>query len=1648
MKHQFIWRDGMRKMYRKFVVASVSASVVSSMVVPNGINVHAEQEAFSDVSKDAFYYEAVQNLAARGIINGFQDGTFRPNERVTRGQAAVMLASALNLNTQNVNNPGFKDVPTNSWYYHSIAALVNAGIITGFSDKTFKPNESLTRAQVAAIISLGFQLTENKQAATTFKDISNTDWYAGFVGALVENGIAKGISQTSFGPNNFVTRGQLATFIYRSEGKINTKSVIESVTNTDVVINGKTYQLSEQVKPILNESNKAALNHALISFESSDSTITKIKYLEITASGQSEMSGHVVLDGKNGAINGDVKISSDFVTVQNLTVEGNFEIGEELQNSFYSNKLVVLGKTLISKQTTSLAKANSNYAAAEKKKIKIIFENSTLRIVEVSKNDTSIEVTGETTLLELIVTSNASIEASDGLVIPKITLQIGAEFFEIHASVTELTVDSMDAITLTGNANIENVIVNTGAEVNLDIKGEIKKIEVTNKDAQLIVGKETKIKDICLPEGSKIEEIIKNYDEVKANIENINGEKNPDAKPSHSTDGGGGAPADHTAPTAVTNVAGTSDDVNPDAVGGVQNVITWDENTASDLDHYEVYRSEANEVALPKIIFVDAGTENYTDTEVIPGTTYTYTVFAVDRNGNKSAVSNAVSVETTIDQFLATNPQLRDVIVNGVTFTPEMYENIFITAGELNAINSFVVRATEVAADIDVTVTTTLENNTVVHEILAKQQNTSEVELDIASMKAKYGVLPAGVYHFTIKLTNNKGEVESIEIALDATKKEREYIPLNGMGHPNGEQDQLFKSVRAGSLEIIMPEITAANGFKIKGKYLVQNKGDFQYQGDTAYVSATIPKTEIPSDYTIKYYTVNDVKYDGAPNDYGTANYFFLSKAAEFIGDDRNNSTLEDWVQVPEYTKDIKIYATNAKGEEKVYTLTVHYIPTADLSVKATMENFNTHANMDYLGVNVGWNFSDLDFSKVKELRVNLYDQDGEIIATNTGNLEKLAELYESGVTQFSTPFIVVEFAYRQSEDEYWTFGEVDWSGVNGLTKAELVLVGLDDTEYKFVNPNLVEPEGTLEEILLYYPLGLVFGADSVEGMRAALETADLGLNRDMYDDLTDEGKQSVAKIMYFFMDIVKDFFDELMEEVEISSMKVSEEEDELDFIEEFFIIQYFFDIAVNFEGNKLRLVELFADETVTSEDLSAILHSFLWGDEEYPSFLAMILSEDSDLDLTPYIEKHFEKEYFEELYDYLVAYENLTDEERIEVFNTVKGKPISNSFDTVIEYIYEAIDDILENEPLYIEKAFTYDLNDDGELDSYLIQTNRAIDDSSILEEYFTVDGVQIDSIDTGGSGNDNYFWLDFNNSGLGTDQLPQLSVKAGAFKDLNGISSSELTVGENVEEDSAAPFITSLTTENSTDSSVDVQILTEEGGTAYYVVLPAEAAAPDSDQVKDGGIGQQITANKLETINITGLTASTNYKVYVVVEDEMGNLSEVEDAEFSTSEQLEEHAVLEEIVALPVSPAPEAESPAPESGDPAPEDENPASEDEDLAPEDENPAPEDEDPAPEDENPASEDENPASEDENSAPEDENPAPEDENSTLPDATIGEELNDDTALEIGEGEDNSEESENPIDLIIVDETEENEEPISYSATLSEDKQTITINPNN
>ncbi|GGD85861.1 S-layer homology domain-containing protein [Paenibacillus nasutitermitis] len=105
-----------------------------------------------------------------------------------------------------------------SYAKDEITELVNKGIISGFGDGTFKPAESVTRAQLAKILVLSMNLEQDAAEAAAFKDVSAGKWFAGYVGALVKAGITQGTSSTTFSPDKTVSREELAVFFIRAFG--------------------------------------------------------------------------------------------------------------------------------------------------------------------------------------------------------------------------------------------------------------------------------------------------------------------------------------------------------------------------------------------------------------------------------------------------------------------------------------------------------------------------------------------------------------------------------------------------------------------------------------------------------------------------------------------------------------------------------------------------------------------------------------------------------------------------------------------------------------------------------------------------------------------------------------------------------------------------------------------------------------------------------------------------------------------------------------------------------------------------------------------------------------------------------------------------------------------------------------------------------------------------------------------------------------------------------------------------------------------------------------------------------------------------------------------------------------------------------------
>ena len=140
---------------------------------------------FSDVKKSNKNSGYIQAAVNAGIVNGYGDNTFKPNQKVTRGHMAAFIARAFELPA---GNKIFKDVPTNHTAYEAVKKLAAANITTGYNDGTFKPENSLTRAHISAFLARAMKFADgeptpvpsrpvvsNKEMKVHFLDVDQGD---------------------------------------------------------------------------------------------------------------------------------------------------------------------------------------------------------------------------------------------------------------------------------------------------------------------------------------------------------------------------------------------------------------------------------------------------------------------------------------------------------------------------------------------------------------------------------------------------------------------------------------------------------------------------------------------------------------------------------------------------------------------------------------------------------------------------------------------------------------------------------------------------------------------------------------------------------------------------------------------------------------------------------------------------------------------------------------------------------------------------------------------------------------------------------------------------------------------------------------------------------------------------------------------------------------------------------------------------------------------------------------------------------------------------------------------------------------------------------------------------------------------------------
>ncbi len=151
------------------------------------------------------------------VFDGYEDLTPDTNVKLrVRFTGPLGSSPWSNILEANAGELTFSDVKPHHWFAESVQYCVDMGYVNGMTETTFVPNGNLTRAQYITILANvhGADLTQYENAVSGFEDVKNSHWYNKAVCWAVENKITSGLSATKFGPNNDVTRAQLARFFY------------------------------------------------------------------------------------------------------------------------------------------------------------------------------------------------------------------------------------------------------------------------------------------------------------------------------------------------------------------------------------------------------------------------------------------------------------------------------------------------------------------------------------------------------------------------------------------------------------------------------------------------------------------------------------------------------------------------------------------------------------------------------------------------------------------------------------------------------------------------------------------------------------------------------------------------------------------------------------------------------------------------------------------------------------------------------------------------------------------------------------------------------------------------------------------------------------------------------------------------------------------------------------------------------------------------------------------------------------------------------------------------------------------------------------------------------------------------------------------
>lgn len=201
-------------MKKKILAIALALVLALGMLMPA-----AAESRFSDL-ENHWAISYIEKWADKGVINGYPDGTFRPDQDITRSEVAKVLALAYEM-PLDITSHSFSDVEEGIWYYAHVQACAEYEVINGYPDGTFQPNASITRNEAVKMVCLAAGLTEKDTGLESKPDYDQIpDWAKGYWNALYHAGVIDGYEDGYLRPNQNITRAELIKILCKAFSEV------------------------------------------------------------------------------------------------------------------------------------------------------------------------------------------------------------------------------------------------------------------------------------------------------------------------------------------------------------------------------------------------------------------------------------------------------------------------------------------------------------------------------------------------------------------------------------------------------------------------------------------------------------------------------------------------------------------------------------------------------------------------------------------------------------------------------------------------------------------------------------------------------------------------------------------------------------------------------------------------------------------------------------------------------------------------------------------------------------------------------------------------------------------------------------------------------------------------------------------------------------------------------------------------------------------------------------------------------------------------------------------------------------------------------------------------------------------------------------